>query len=106
MKKIVLSFWLFIFSGAALSYDGQATGKLDLVEVADAHYSFRVRLEGEPALCGNANKWAYINNSDPNYSAYVSSLLAAKMAQKVVTVYASRDTHSNAYCKIVHFQFR
>ncbi len=104
MKKLIIGF-LFFLSTQVSAWDGSNSGKIDLVEVESGlPYSFRVRLEGEPSLCGNSNKWAYIRYDSPNYNAYLSVLLAAKMAGKTVTIYTNRSTQD--YCEIGHLQFR
>ncbi len=103
MKKSVFIF-LSLLSISVFSWDGNESGKLGLIEMESGlPYSFRVRLENEPALCGNSNKWAYVRYDNPNYNAYVSALLAAKMSGKTVAIYANRSTQD--YCEIGHLQF-
>ncbi len=104
--RIVIITLLILFSNLTFAYDGKATGKLDLLEVSSNYpYSFMVRLVGEPPLCGSSNKtWAYISHDNPNYNAYVSALMATKLSDKEVTVYANHT--SQGYCEVIHFHFR
>ncbi|WP_054113230.1 hypothetical protein [Marinagarivorans algicola] len=96
----------FLFTLNAYSWDGAVTGKVSKVDVTSAeNYGFRIVLEGEPALCGNSIKWAYLNSSASNYQTYVSMLLAAKMAQSTVTIY-THQTGSSKYCSIGYISVR
>jgi len=97
-----LIFGLSLLSFSSLAWDGRVSGKVGNIDVTSgSNYGFRVTLVNGPALCGNDNKWAYLNDSDSNYQTYVSVLLAAKMADKNVTVYTNRETSSgNGYCHI------
>lgn len=106
MKKISILISFIMLSTAANSWDGSMSGRIGTVEVTGGgNYDFRVWISGSPELCGNDNKWAYINESDSNYSVYVSTLLAAKAAQQRVTIYTNRkDGDVNGYCHIGHIQ--
>lgn len=96
---------ILLFPFCTQAWDGVSSGKIDLIEVEDtAPYSFRIRLVNDPELCGNTNKWAYVSHDNPNYNAYVSVLLASKMADKAVTIYANEGSQN--YCKIGHLQMR
>lgn len=86
IRLIVLT--LTMASPLTYSWDGEVTGLIKQIDVTGGEdYGFRVQLEGGPSLCANAHTWAYLNASDSNYNAYVSVLLAARMAQKTVTIY-------------------
>jgi hypothetical protein len=83
----------------AWSWDGAVQGRIAAIELSrGGNYDFRVFLEGSPAMCGNANQWAYINESDANYKAHVAVLVAAQQSAKSVLIYTFRD--SSGYCKI------
>ncbi|WP_086932900.1 hypothetical protein [Agarilytica rhodophyticola] len=100
MRYLVLLVALFSFSSYA-SWDGSTRGEVVAIEVtAESNYAFRIHLKNAPALCGNANTWAFLNKSDSNYETYVSLLTAAKFAQAEVTVYTNQI--SNGFCKIGH----
>lgn len=107
MKKIIAGVCLVLCASTALSWDGRASGKIGLVEVTSgSNYGFRIYLkEATASLCGNSHLWAYLNDTDSNYSIYVSTLLAAKAAQQTVTVYSNRkDDKQDGYCHIGHIQ--
>lgn len=108
MKKLIFSISLILLSVSSygVPFDGSAKGKLGLVEVSgELPYSFMVRLtDGGAAMCGaNTTKWAYVSHDDPNYSAFISVLLATKLADKTVDIY-SRNVIGDK-CKIVHLGF-
>lgn len=101
--KTILCFFAFIgFSLGASAWDGNTVGKIRSVDVTGGNnYGYRVTLVNYPALCGNSNSWAYINESDSNYQVYVSLLTAAYMANKTVIIYTTAETTSgNGYCHI------
>lgn len=104
MKKYFSILALFS-SVSSFAWDGTANGKIGLIEVeTGSAYSFRVWLDNDQALCGNTNKWAYVSYENPNYQAYVSVLLSAKIAEKQVTIFANR--RSQDFCEIGHIQLR
>ena len=86
----------------AYAWDGAVTGSIVTIdEVANGpgNYDTRIYLGGSPVMCsGSAATWAYLNVSDPNYSAVVASLMMAKVTRSQVTVYTNRD--SGGYCHI------
>jgi hypothetical protein len=96
---------LFLLAGVlatstALAWDGQVTGVIRGADVTDGPaYAFRIDLQGTPQLCGSTATWAYVDSTNPNYSAYVAAILAAKAAGEQVTVYTTRDS-GTGYCKI------
>ena len=89
-------------SPGAWAFDGDVTGTIFSVEVTHlGNYSFRISLNGSPALCGNSNRWAYLADGDAvNYRTFVATLLAAKQARESVRVFSVRD--SAGYCRIEH----
>ncbi len=100
MKYLMSLFFMFSLQAAA-SWDGATRGEIIAIEVtAESNYAFRVWLKGSSGLCGNDNKWAYLNKSDSNYETYVTLLTAAKFSKTEVTIYANQST--NNYCKIGH----
>jgi hypothetical protein len=85
----------------AWSFDGDVTGTISVEITQVGNYSFRVRLNGSPAMCGNSNQWAYLSDGDSaNYKTFVAALLAAKQAREQVRVWSNRD--SSGFCKIEH----
>jgi hypothetical protein len=105
MVEVCMKNWFFIvglLSFSSQAWDGHVSGKIGSIDVTSGNnYDLRVTLVNGPKLCGNGNTWAYLNNSDSNYQTYVSVLLAAKMAEKNVTIYTSKETKSgNGYCHI------
>ena len=86
----------------AFAWDGAVYGSIVTIdEVANGPGNFdtRIYLAGGPVMCsGSTLTWAYLNVSDPNYSAVVASLMMAKVARSQVTVYTNRD--SGGYCHI------
>ena len=99
MKRIALTFALLATS-PAFAWDGTVTGVIRGADVTDGpNYAFRIYLQGGPQMCGNANIWAFIDSTTPNYSTYVATILAARAAGDTVTVYSNRDA-STGYCRI------
>jgi hypothetical protein len=107
MKGFITLVLLFC-SFTALAWDGAVAGKVAVIDVTGGdNYGFRISLEGNPSLCGNGNTWAYINQSDSNYQTYAAVLLAAKLAQKDVTVYSVQESISGkGYCKMGYISLR
>jgi len=98
LAALLLASSLF-YSAMALAWDGSESGKIVQAEVTSAgNYSFRLVLEGSPALCGNANTWAYVDSADANFRVYVAAALAAKAQGVTVRLYTTRD--AVGYCKI------
>ncbi|MCS4306768.1 hypothetical protein M2404_001093 [Rheinheimera pacifica] len=90
-----------IFSCSAIAWDGEVYEKIQSIDVTGGgNYGFRVTLEGAPPICGNANTWGFLNDTDSNYQTYVSVLLAAKAAKMNVTIFTVRDV--NGYCHVGH----
>ncbi|MDR6984480.1 hypothetical protein J2X32_003124 [Rheinheimera pacifica] len=101
MGKIAAMLLMVLFSGATVAWDGEVYGKLQSIDVTGgSNYGFRVTFEGAPPICGNANTWGFLNDTDSNYQTYVSVLLAAKAAKMNVTIFTVRDV--NGYCHIGH----
>ena len=99
--KYLIVLAVLLSSVVQANWDGATREKITAIEVtAEGNYAFRVHLSGSPVLCGNSNKWAYLNKSDSNYETYVSLLTAAKFARSEVTIYANQS--SNGFCKIGH----
>jgi hypothetical protein len=103
-RWIVVSFIVTTLgiSPSAWSFDGDVTATIFSVEVTTVgNYSFRVWLTGSPAMCGNSNQWAYLEDDAPsaNYKTYVSTLLAAKQAREKVRIWSNRDasTHGSGH---------
>lgn len=95
---------LLVLPSPSYAWDGAVSGKIVGVDVtAGENYDLRVYLDSG-ALCGNANTWAYVNRSNPNYEAYVSMVTYAFASGKNVTVYSTRDV--NGYCQIGYFTVR
>ena len=83
----------------AQAWDGTVGGTINSLESTGAHnYPFRVTLAGTPALCGNANTWAYLSDSDGNYKVNVALLMSAKAQSRTVILYADQD--GSGYCQI------
>ncbi|WP_421144900.1 hypothetical protein [Aeromonas dhakensis] len=101
-KSVYFLFGLSLLSFSSLAWDGATSGKISKIDVAPAsNYGFRVYLDGDKKLCGNANSWAYINGSDSNYNTFVSVLLSAKASNATITIYANQEKQSGeAYCQI------
>ncbi len=96
--KYLLASIAFLSTSAFGQWAGTENGEIGLTEVAhEEPWSFRVHLAGLPALCGNANKWAYIKKSDPNYDVFVSALLAVKFSKGTATLYTTVDSGGRCY---------
>ena len=104
MKLVNLFVVIFLafLSITAAAWDGAIEGQIQSIDVAPGeNFGFRISLKNSPKLCGNGHAWAYVNESDSNYKTFVSVLLAAKMAEKTVTIYTGRETATgNGYCHI------
>jgi hypothetical protein len=92
-------------SPMALAWDGAITGPVGQFDVTSgANYGFRVSLVAFPALCGNANNWAYLNSSESNYETYVAAIMLARAQGLEVTIYSDRD--AQGYCHIGYLAVR
>jgi hypothetical protein len=70
----------------------------------DGNIGFRLRLQGEPALCGSGSaSWAYISKSMVNYDATSSLLMTVYAMAKNVTIYANLV---GGYCEIGYISVR
>lgn len=106
MKKLLFVLLTIVFinfvgwgSLVAHAWDGTVNGTINSLESTGAgNYPFRVTMVGAPALCGNANTWAYLSDADRNYKVNVALLLSAKAQGRTVILYANQDT--NSYCQI------
>ena len=95
---------LLVLPSPSYAWDGAVYGKIIGIDVTDAeNYGFRIYLD-IGAMCGNANTWAYINKSDANFDAYVSTFTYAFASARNVTVYSTRDV--NGYCKMGYILVR
>lgn len=78
-----------------------ASGKIMQIDATTAgNRAFRVYLENEPPMCGNANSWAYVDTDDANYQGFVATLTSAFMGGKTVRIYAEPDTRG--HCQIYY----
>lgn len=97
VKKINVLVFSAFMSMSCLAWDGVTTGKINTIDVTNAEdFGFRITFTNGEKFCGSQT-WAFLNKSDSNYDTYVSVLLAAKMAEKTVSVYT---TSSGGYCRI------
>jgi len=107
MKILIftISLLLLPIHSYGVPFDGSGKGKLGLVEVSgELPYSFMVRLVVEKPMCGpDTSKWAYVSQDDANYNAFVSVILATKLADKTVDIYSEKISPDK--CKIVHIGF-
>ncbi|MGD0959692.1 MAG: hypothetical protein ABSB19_07790 [Methylomonas sp.] len=106
IKLIVPAVLLFLsaLSQAALAYDGQVSGQINMVEgatAANGGFPFVVTLKNSPTLCNNANTSAYLLSSDANYRVNTSILLTAKSLGSTVVLSSNQD--ANGYCQIMAF---
>ena len=99
IKKLILGI-VFILSSASAFAFNVPQAKITYIEIQSGeNYGFRVYLEGSPAMCDAGTKdWAYINESHSNYNTFVSALLAAKMSQTEVIIYA--NIRDGGFCEI------
>ena len=103
-KGLLFSIMLIFSHHVIAAWDGDVAGKVKQIQITDGNnYGFRITLEGTPKLCGNEHSWAYVNESDSNYSVYVSVLIAAKAAKQDIRIYTNRkDGSADGYCHIGH----
>ena len=95
--RLLLCAGLFALPGLSMAWDGSVHAPIAEIDVTDgSNLGFRVYLL--TAMCGNANTWGYLNNTDSNYNVYVATLLMANAQGFSVTVYSNRD--SNGLCHI------
>ena len=95
---------LFVWSAAAVAYDGVVSGQINLVEgstTANGGFPFVVTLKNSPALCNNTNTSAYLLSTDSNYRVNASVLLTAKSLGSTVTLSSNQD--SSGDCQIMGF---
>jgi hypothetical protein len=67
-----------LIANTASAWDGSVTGLIAGADVTDGvGHEFRIDLQGSSELCGSGGAaWAYVNRDNPNYQAYVATLLA------------------------------
>ncbi|GEM77540.1 hypothetical protein [Vibrio sagamiensis] len=101
MRYLLLT-CVLLCSYAANAWHGDVRGNISNIHVTNGeNFGFRVILEGNKPLCGNEHTWAYLNESDSNYETYVSVLLAARLADRPVTIYSNWETKSGKkHCHI------
>jgi hypothetical protein len=96
---------LACLSQNASAYIGPIAGEIGTVEVigsgggAPGNFDFRIFFANNPVIC-NGQAWAYINTSDVNYGAMVSSLLTAKALGSSVTIYVNQD--ARGFCQLAY----
>lgn len=89
---------LCFVASPSFAWDGAVAGTIAQIDIADGtNFGFRVTLSSGPVMCTGGATWAYLNDSDSNYKAFIATLLLAKAAGRQVTVYT---TNSGAYCHI------
>ena len=106
----VVSFLLILIVSipSSAAWDKSVTGKIEHVDVEvmnGDNAGFRVTFESAPALCTNEKTWAYVNKSHDNYQTAVSVLLAAKMADRSVTIYTNIGSWGG-HCQIGYVVLR
>ncbi len=91
-------------ANSVYAWDKAVTGQIAKIDVSTAHnYPFRVYLVGSPILCSVSNEnWASLDDTDGNYSVFVSTLLAARAVGATVVLYTYAD--SNGHCKIGYIE--
>jgi len=97
----VLAFFTIICTAKADTWVATA-GKILRVEIREG--DLRLLFEGTPALCGNGTNWAYASRFKPNYDSFLSTLLAAKMAEKGITLYSTVDASGLCEIQAVYLQ--
>ncbi|MEZ0390589.1 MAG: hypothetical protein ACAH59_00110 [Pseudobdellovibrionaceae bacterium] len=92
-----------LVSASSFAWDGTNAGKkISTVELTTSSYNFRIRLEGNPTLCGTTATWAYMNEADVNYKSVVAAALSAKALNQTINLYTTKDA-TTGYCKIGYF---
>ena len=87
-------------SGFAWAWAGAVQGQIGTFDVAPGNnYGLRISLKTVQPMCGGTTTWAYLNESDSNYKAYLSVLLAAKYAGSTVVIFSEKDA-TTEYCHI------
>jgi hypothetical protein len=101
MRLGLLVVILLMFSIKVFPWDNSVFGFISAIDVTGGNnYSLRVSLKDGQKICGE-HTWAYLNESDDNYQSYLSVILAAKMADKKITLYVNKEAASgNGYCHI------
>ena len=96
-KLALLGAGLAVF-GSAFAGDGAVPGTIQRIDVTGGtNLGFRVYLTGSPLMCLNGQTWVYINSTDSNYNAYVSTLQMAKTQRSQVTLYTNTV---NGFCQL------
>src|SRR5712691_11455385 len=103
LRSLILSAGLgvstFFCALPAFAWDGVTAGKIAQIDVTGgSNYGFRVTLVGMPPLCTGGASWAFLNETDSNYKVYVATLLAAKSADRQLTLYTTNA--AGGYCQI------
>lgn len=80
-------------SSLGFAWDGSGYGAISSLDVvggaggAPGNYDFRVFLMHSPVMCSSGSNWAFINSTDANYRAIVSTLTTAFALGKSVSIY-------------------
>lgn len=107
MQKYILTLILVFATNFAIAWDGTNRAKVSKLDIAPGGdpRTVRVYLEGSLKLCGNDFTWAYIGENTAGYDAVVSALLAARVSQKPITIYANQNPDDHNYCYIGYVSF-
>lgn len=104
IKVIFFSLAIFPLSSFA-SWDGTERGEIGTIQVTAGHnFAFRVSFKDPINMCGEgSDDWAFLNEDDSNYQAYISAMLAARFSQTPVRIYTKVST--SGHCRIGHIAF-
>lgn len=99
MNKICFSIFLLLFASLShAEWAGDEIGQVESIHITGGgNYDLRVVLKGQAKLCSTDTSWAFLNESDHNYSSYLSVLLSAQASGKKVQIYTNKV---GSYCKI------
>jgi hypothetical protein len=82
----------------AHSWDGAVVGTIASLDVTGgSNYGLRIGLNDISSMCNGGENWAFLNDTDSNYKAYVAALLLAKAQGSRVAVYTMLE---GSYCHI------
>lgn len=84
-----------------LAWDGIPTGTINVIDVtAGDNAAFRVWTRDAGPHCTGGASWAYLNESDSNYTTYVATLLLARSLGQQVVLYTTAE--ADGVCRIGH----
>lgn len=108
-RRVCVAASLLFATGSVLAWDGAVTGYVSGLDTVNEPNNYEMRIYlGGATMCNVNNSslssFAYLNSSDPNYSATLANLMMAYSMGKQVSIFTMND--SGAGCHIHYVMVR